>query len=285
MVTEAYQFGAYFVEVYDDPSFNLCQSLQDDLAQECMSVAKNAFGDKHIDEEVVRRRVLRTSTSIVIRNEFDQIVGIGGSTVQKIDGDIIIYLQGATISKKFQDNGLYKLIMYARIIAGLKKIYEKCMEGENILIGGRTQSPLVYRFMHKKLGVFPYPNGYINEKIKYTAKRFAKYVYLNYSDFQPLDNYVFDENTFVLRKSFKSSLDGKENGLNLYGHNIPFCKGDNDINQYMIQNLNWSNGDALIMLGYYRQKDVEALFDHQKPELTPSVAAGVLPSLALSSGH
>ena len=45
----------------------------------------------------------------------------------------------------------------------------------------------------------------------------------------------------------------------IYGAHIPFCHDDPEINLYMEKNLNWENGDALIMLGRYCQERVEKI--------------------------
>jgi hypothetical protein len=275
MVSEAYPVGEYVVEVYDNPSANLSLHAQEKLIRDCMPLAQNGFGAQHIDAEVVRQHVLRTSTSIVIRKEFDQVVGVAGSSVLKIDEHLIIYLQGAVISKECQDHGLYKLTVAARVMAEVKKIDEFYIKNNKVLIGTRTQNPLVYKIMHRKLKLFPYPNGYIDSIVKYVAKKFANKINEKFNSFQSLYGRFFDNNTFVAKGLFTHTSDNNKTGLNIYGFGIPLCKDDNEINQYMTTNVNCHRGDALIILGYFCQKGIAALWQGQNIEITPAVFSEV----------
>jgi hypothetical protein len=267
VISKAYRTGSYWIEVYDNPSVNLAPQLQDQLIQECMPVVQNGFVEQNIDEEVVRRHIFRTSTSIIIRNKYRCIIGVAGSSIIDIDEYKIIYLQGATILKEYRDYGLHKLTLAIRLFEDAKKVGKELIENRKLLVGGRTQNPLVYKFFHRNLDLFPSPNGYIDEKIKDTANKFSIKIRENYSDFKFSYGSYFNTNTFVINNSLGRLLDGREDGLNLYGKNIPFCKNDNEINSYMKNNLDWENGDALIMLGYYEKKNVMSLFRNKNPEL------------------
>ena len=281
-VNEAYLVGDYWIEVYHNPSTNLNLRSQEELIQECMPVVHSGFGQLHVDKDVVRRHLLDTSTSLVIRDESNRVVGVAGSSVISIDEYRVIYLQGGTISKECRDYGLYKVIVATRVMAEVNKMDNDCVKQKKIFIGTRTQNPIIYKFMHRKLKMFPYTNGYINNEVKYIATKFSNFICDNYNDFQCSEKYVFDHNTFVARKAHRCISDDKNIGLSIYGYMIPFCKDDDEINQYMKDNLHWNNGDALIMLGYYSQQDVLALFHGQRPELHPSIGEGVQPLLARS---
>lgn len=264
MVTVTYQVGEHKIEAYHDPLTNLSLAAQQTLIGEFMPVAQNGFDGQTVDEESVRQHLLKTSTTIVIRHSFNQIVGVAGSSILDIDGYKIIYLQGGVISKDCRDHGLYRLAMAGRILAEVKKLEPVWTKNKKLLIAGRTQSPIVYKFMHRKLGTFPNPDGYIDKDLKNKAKKLVKNIYEQFSDFQSSQGCIFDDNVFVARRSFGTILDDQEIGINLYGNSIPFCKNDNMINEYMIRNINWNNGDALIMLGYYRPQAVLSLFHGQK---------------------
>ena len=260
MVAETFQVGEYLVEVYNDPSESLSLQRQEKLIQECLLVARNGFGEQYVDEDAVRQRLIKSSTSIVIRNHSKQVVGIAGSSILYLDEGVVIYLQGATVSKKYQTLGLYNLSVAARIMIELKKIDSHHMKDEKIFIATRTQSPLIYRFMHRKLGLFPYPNGYIDKNIKIIARKFSTIIHSNHNHYKNQTINLFDDNVFIIRKSLKIIKDEREILLNIYKDRIPFCTDDDEINEYMKENLNWNNGDALIMIGIYRQKDIVSLF-------------------------
>lgn len=274
MTLETYQVGEHLIEAYHNPLKNLSLKAQKKLIGEFMPVAQNGFDGQTVDEESVRRHLLKTSTTIVIRQSSSQVMGIAGSSVLAIDGYKIIYLQGGVISKHCRDHGLYRLAMAGRIMAEVKKLDPVWTKNKKVLIAGRTQNPLVYKFMHRKLGTFPNPDGYIDENLKNNARKLVQNIYEQFSDFQSSQGCIFDDNVFVERRSFGEILDNQEVGLNLYGNRIPFCKDDNAINEYMRRNLNWNNGDALIMLGYYQRQDLLSLFHGQQiePGLLPLAA-------------
>lgn len=282
-LNENYNTGDYFYEIYNDPSRNLSKNIQEDLIKECLPLAKNSFGERYADEEVIRQHIFRTSTTIIIRDEFHQAVCAAGSSIINIEDYMVIYFQGAIVSEACRVSGLHKFAVAARIMTDIDKINQDYVHEKRVLIGGRTQNPLVYKFYHRKLGMFPYTNGYIDSKIKYISKKLAMIIYDEYSDFKYSDQFVFDDNVLVSRKSLRYISNGKEVGLNLYGDSIPFSKDDEDINQYMRQNLDWNSGDALIMLGYYDPHNVAALLHGQSVKLNPFVQEKVSLSLALSA--
>ena len=283
MLNNSYNIGLYYVEIYDDPLKNLSRNSQEELIKNCLPLARNSFGEKYTDEDIVKLHIFNTSTTVIIRNEFSQVVGAAGSSIINIDDYMVIYFQGAIISKECRVGGLHKFAVAARIMTEIGKINENYVNKKKVLIGGRTQNPLVYKFYHRKLGMFPYTNGHIDKEIKHISKKLAMIIHDEYSDFKYSNKFEFDDNVLVSRNSLRYISNGKEKGLNLYGNSIPFCKDDKDINQYMRENLDWNNGDALIMLGYYDPHNVAALLQGQNIRLNPFVEEKVPLSLALTA--
>lgn len=273
MITETYQVGEFLVETYDDPSVNLSPSDQERLIREFIPVASGGFDKHEFNEDVVRRHFLNTSTTIVIREGSGQVAGFAGSSILDIGTDKVIYLQGGTIAKSCRDRNLYRIAIGARIMADVRKISKEYVDNKKVFIAGRTQSPIGYKFMHRKLGVFPYPNGYIYRTLKNKAVKVAQKIYEEFSDFQSSEGVMFDTNSFVLKRSFGLVSGGEESGYSLYGNDIPFCKDDDAINQYMVKHIDWNNGDALILLGYYNKQDVLALFNSNELAHNPALAA------------
>ena len=273
MITETYQVGEFLVETYDNPSVNLTLSDQERLVREFTPAAKNSFNQPDFDEGVLRRHYLTTSTTIVVRGSSGNVAGFAGSSILEIDDDKVIYLQGGVISESCRDRGLYRILIGSRILANVKKIRMDDRDHRKVLIAGRTQNPLVYKFMHRKLGVFPHPDGYIHHDLINKAKKITQKIYEKFSDFHSSEGCVFDTSSFVLKRAFGSESGGEESGYSLYGNNIPFCKDDDAINQYMKNHIDWHNGDTLIMLGYYNKQDVLALFRGYELELNPAIAA------------
>jgi hypothetical protein len=275
VVCAAYQVGEYVVEVYDNPATNLSPSAQDKLIQDCLSVAQDGFGTQHVDAEVVRRHVLHVSTSVIIRQGYDQVIGIAGSSVLQIENHRIIYLQGATILNACRSRGLYKLSVAVRILAEAQKLEANGVGNSNVLIGTRTQNPIIYEILHRNLKLFPYTCGYVDNDIKDIAQKFSRKIYAQFNDFDSSVEHEFDSDYFVARKSFMCMLEDKKFGLNIYGSNTPFCKDDDEINKYMRENINYENGDALIILGYYCQQKVSALLKNNTLEINAAVLTGV----------
>lgn len=270
---ETYQVGEFLIEAYDDPSVNLSLSAQQRLIREFTPVADDGFDKHDFKEEVVRRHFLSTSTTIVIRERTGRVAGFAGSSLLDVDEDKVIYLQGGTIARSCRDRSLYRIAVGARILAEVRKINKHYVDNNRVLIAGRTQNPITYKFLHRKLGFSPYPDGYVHHELKHKAKKIAQKIYDAFSDFKSSEGCIFNANFFVLKRSFGSMSGGEESGYSLYGDNIPFCKNDDAINRYMKQHLDWHNGDALVMLGYYNKQDVLDLFQGHELALNPSMAA------------
>lgn len=273
MIIETYQVGDFLIEAYDHPSVNLSLPAQQTLIREFTPIADDGFDKHDFEEAVVRRHFLSTSTTIVIRERSGQVAGFAGSSLLDIDEDKIIYLQGGTIARSCRARNLYRIAIGARILAEVRKIDKHYIDNGRVLIAGRTQNPITYKLLHRKLGFFPHPDGYIHNGIKNKAKKVAEIIYSNFSDFQSSEGCMFDTDSFVLRRTFGSISGGKESGYCLYDNDIPFCNDDDAINQYMETHIDWHNGDCLLMMGYYNKQDVLNLFHGHKIEFSPSLAA------------
>lgn len=125
---------------------------------------------------------------------------------------------------------------------------------DDCLIATRTQSPLVYSAMCRKLNLHPSAD-FISEEVKTLAQKVAKRLYESYSSFKSKNGLVFDKEHLIIRKAYGYFCeDGKEMGVSMYGKNIPFCKDDFVANQFMQDFIDFNNGDAVLCIGRFDRK-------------------------------
>ncbi len=224
------------------------------------------------------RRVIDTSTSVLVKSRENHLVGFASYSVNKVDEFDIIYLQSGAISNNHQNRGIWHCLLSYRISDAIRKIASQNGEDytDHILIGGRTQSPLVYRFLHRKLGCFPNPDGTTDPKIKTVARKFAKLLYDHQRCHGNQYEFHFDDETFVTRHAYKKaySFESKarymNTGANIFAHKIPFCDDDDEINFYMKEHMNWEDGDVITPLGYYNAEKINQLLPKHQVHLQPA---------------
>ncbi len=120
----------------------------------------------------------------------------------------------------------------------------------------RTQNPRLYRAVHKIMGLLPNPKGIIDSRIKIVGRQLANALYeIDFSHGHAAKTFVFDDNTFIAKAAYKNGNQQLDE-VDIYNSKIPFCH-DPDIDNYMRKNLDWKNGDALILLGYYNNEKVK----------------------------
>ena len=261
MKSNYYDFGRYSIEVINNPKINIEKYSIERLITECTELSRNSFGSQDISKDLIRYHILETSTTILGRDNFGKVFGFGSSRIIIIDKFYIIYFQCIVISNEYKQNGFHKIFIPLRIIEGIKYIKEidKFFDKNNVLIGARTQNPLAYRTSNKLVGLFPNPNGFIDERIREVGRKFAKSLYnddCSHNNF--VKPFVFDDKTFVVKSAYRYGINNESKEIDLYKSRIPFCH-DIEINNYMRENLDWKNGDALILLGYYNSEKVKKL--------------------------
>jgi hypothetical protein len=252
-----YQFADYSVEVIHDPINHLSRFLQNDLVSECTELSRDSFGNPNVKEAFVRHCVLNASTLLLGRDDDGQLVGYSSNSIKVVENYHIIYLQATVVLEKFQGRGLRGISVPIKILEEVDKIKKAGIDTSHILLASRTQSPSVFKFIARHLGLFPQPDGTIDPVIRRLGKPFMECLYEAYHDANG-QQIVFDEQYFIERGAYKSVTQTSVHGV--YPAGIPYCRDDDAINHYMGQHLDWQNGDALIAIGYYNDAIINRMF-------------------------
>lgn len=249
MNAKIYEFADYTVEVIHNPSHNLPKKLQAELVAECTELSRNSFGNPHIEEEFVRHCILESSTTVFGRDYKGQLFGYTSNRVHIVEQYCVIYLQSIAIMERYKGTGLRRMMHSIKMIEEIYQIRQLALTFKHILIAVWTQSPMSVQFLVRELDLFPKPNGFIDHNIKRISKKIVNHLYGAHKNNPQL--IMFDEENFVERGAYQSITQIGAHGV--YPLGIPFCHNDDEINDYMKQHLNWQNGDALILLGHYRE--------------------------------
>ena len=272
MEVSKFSLGSYEFEILVNPRENASKTYQDYLTLECTNVARDGFGNPDMSSDEIEARILDTSMSVFVRDRSGKIFAFSTSSVKTIDDYYVIYLPSTVVAKKYAGKRIHNVTLYLRVceeIKNIKKIDQSVSE-DHILIAGRTQSPLVYRILNRKLGLYPNPDGSCDDKIRVVAEKLAHGL-CGYPDDMPFPNpFLFDQDHLISKKAYKLISETEEIGVNLYDSSIPFCQSDDEINTYMKNYLDWQNGDALIMIGPYCQDKVQDMFDQAQEEICRS---------------
>jgi hypothetical protein len=253
-----YKFESYSVEVVQNLAHSLPQSLQDELVWECTELSRDSFENLDIKEEFVRFCVLNSSIVLFGRNYENRLIGYSSNSIKNVDKYYILYLQSSVIMKKYQGKGLQKVLFSVKMTEEKNRIKKESIDLSCVLLASRTQNPRAFKFLIRNLGLFPYPDGTIDDTIRNIGKKFAESLYdKNHVEYGK--QIEFDAQTFVERGAYKSVTQTSVNGV--YPSGIPFCHDDDEVNQYMNQHLDWQNGDALIQMGYYDEEKINRMFE------------------------
>ena len=259
-----YRFSNYTVEVINNPINILSPSWQDKLVEECIALSRDSFGNSNIKREFVKHCVLNSSILVLGRDYDDRLFGYSSNSVKLIEGYIIIYLQSIAILERFQGMGLRHILSSIKMIEDVYKIKTLGIDSNRILIAARTQNPLVFKFAARYLGLFPQPDGAIDSTIRDISDKFVKCLY-DVHNVEQGQKVLFDNQYFVERGAYKSVTQTSIHGV--YPSGIPYCRDDDEINQYMNQHLDWQNGDALVMLGHYKEEIMNKMFEDAKQRM------------------
>ncbi len=238
-------YAQYHFDIINDPKNNLAQSDKKYLIKECTAIAKNSFGNQRITENDVSSHILDGSTTILIREHSNKICGFASASIKPIEDYYIIYLLSIVISNTSKRSGLTYICRCLRIIEGVKQIKSTghCIDEDKILIGGRTQSPLVYRISNRKIGLFPNPDGYIDSQLKCIGRKLAKNLYDDDRHENPHTNpFIFDQDTFIVKSAYKYTASDEKGEVILYDDGMPVSH-DIQIDNYMKTHIDYRNGD------------------------------------------
>lgn len=239
----------YGIDIIDNPLETLSKSDRNKLVQACIPVARKGFGHEGITESDIELHALDVTTGIYVSNEQGEVVGFGGCVLEEVDGEKIVHLKGSAIMPEHQSSGLYKIITPVRVLREVEK------EGTDLYVGSRTQNPRVFEFMSNVLGLYPQVDEDVPERMKTVAEGYASIVQNKHSDFVPKDGIVFDKNILAVRRAYGGvDENGEEFGFCMYGDNVPPARNQRT-NQFITENLDFQNGDAIILLGQFSKDD------------------------------
>ncbi len=280
-------FGDYYIEIVNDPSQTLPLSSQNQLIQQCTEISRESFQNSNLNYDGLQSCIIDASTSFFARDNDDQIVGFASYSLYKIDEYTIIYMQSSAVSTAHQSQGLGQFLISYRAIDAAHRIFKENVDIKpgQILIGGRTQSPKLYRFMNQKIGCFPNPDGMADPKIRVIARKFAKLLYDHQNSNDDKYGFQFNDKAFVTKYaykkaySFESASEQSNTGASIYASGIPFCEYDDEVNNFMKANLDWEEGDVITTLGYYNPDRVKKLLQSAKDHCNGHTKTGQMPTV------
>ncbi len=240
--------GAYKIDIIDEPRKTLTKAELDQLGTAAIPIVRKGFRNDNITESDIRTHALDVDTGIYIRGEDGELIGFGGSGLEEIDGRSVVHLKGAAILPEYQGKGLYN------ILTPLRAIREAEKNGPEVYVGTRTQNPRVFEYMTGKLGLHPHINEAPAKDLEDLAESYAQLVRDKHSDFRSREGAGFEKDTFVVKRAYGFiDKQGVERGFCMYGDNLPHAK-DKNIDDYLNKNLDFDNGDAMILIGRHDEE-------------------------------
>lgn len=246
---EEINLDEYTIEVIDNPSNDLDSKVLEEMASQCVPVARKAFGNEGMTKSDALIHALEADTGIYVRDDSDQIVGFGSCVLEEISGEKIIHLKGTAISPEHTGQGLYKVITPLRALRENEKV-----DGD-FFIGSRTQNPIVVQYMSKELEMYPRPGVETPPDIRKLSESYAEYIQRKHSDFVPEAGITFiPEDNVVKRVYGGRDPDGNEFGVCMYGdgeEDVPTAR-DEQVDEFVRSRLDFENGDAMILMSRFR---------------------------------
>ena len=274
---EIFEFPQFTIELVEDPSKTLDPAAKDQLVEQCIPVARHAFRNEGVGRNDIIKHAIKVPTAIFIKDKIGRLMAFSSSVVSEVGGRTMIYLEGTAIDSQYQGHGLYGLLVAIRILHAAET-----HDLHQPLICTRTQSPIVFRTMTKKLGVYPDPSRPTPPDIQRTAVEFAETVYRDYSDFRSRDGLQFDSSTLTMRRAYgKTDEDGNDVGFCMYGENIPWCDPQKDpqaeqINAFFRDHVKLQNGDAFLLIGPYDRQKAMLLLKNTVEKVDPSHSSTIV---------
>jgi len=190
----------YLVEIVDKPNETINDSEKKILVDQCCIVARKGFGNDGITESDVETHVLNANTGVFVKDKKSgEVVAFGSSDATELDGKKVLHLKGTAVLPEHQREGLYKIILPARLLMESVKL-----QSQDFYIGSRTQNPIVVHMMTNKFGMQPKIGEEADEDIKQLAQTYAKWVQDKHSDFRPSFGFRMDD--FIVRKAYANSM-------------------------------------------------------------------------------
>jgi hypothetical protein len=244
---ETYQLGNYTFDIVNDPAKTLSPDEKAKIISESIPVARKAFRNDGVTESDIILHAVEVPTGIYLKNADGRLIGFSSCLTELVGDKIIIHLEGAALAPEYQGEGLYPILVVLRILYEAEK-HDPAM----LLIGTRTQSPIVYYSICEKLGLYPQIDAPIPADLQPVGSAYATLISEKHSDFKPKNGVDFDPSTFIIRRAYGGvDKDNNEFGFCMYGNSIPWLKDNERINQFFKNNLDFNDGDAFLLLGPY----------------------------------
>lgn len=242
---ETYTLGSFVVELVDDPERSLDEKIKEKYIRESIPSARKAYRNEKITEYDIIIHAINVSTGVYIKDANDTLIGFSTCVPETAEDFLVTHLKGTVMSPEYQGHGIYGILTSLRIL----REAEKHTHG-NLLVGTRTQSPIVFRMMTEKLGLYPNINENIPNAYKSVAETYARIIRDKHSEFKSVKGLEFDPETFIISRAYGAVDEkGREYGFSMYGEKIPWLKDNDKINNYIKEHLDIQNGDAFLLLG------------------------------------
>lgn len=252
---ETFQLGKFTIELVDDPATTLKPHQREELIRQSIPVARKGFRNEAVTESDIITHAIEISTGVYVKDAAGNLIGFSGCVPENVLGRTVIHLKGTVLLPEYQGVGLYGVLTPVRILREAERY-----DATELLIGTRTQSPVVYRFMSRKVGLYPKVDEPTPEELKPIAEAYAAIVREKHSDFQSKYGLDFDRDALVIRRAYGMVDEyGNESGFCMYGDDIP-GRDDEEVNRFIKDNLDLPNGDAVLLIGpVSREKNLDIL--------------------------
>lgn len=267
---ELLHLQGYQIQLVLDPAKSLAESEREQLIRECIPVARGGFRNDGVTESDIRLHAIQVAMALYVREEASQNLVAFATTALKPDRTPpVIYLEGTVIGPQAQGRGLYDILIAVRILAGLERL--TAAVDSQVLVSTRTQNPIVFRTMSTKLGLYPHVDEPTPNDVAVAAADLAVIVRDQHSDFVSPRGLEFDPPgrslVYELAYGYVDEA-GNVRGISMQGDNISWT-GDQKIDGYVQDQLNFNNGDAFLMAGWCNRKRVVALLDAAIAKVSP----------------
>lgn len=246
---ETYKLGEFTVDLVDNPAQSLSKKEQYMLVQQAIPVTRKAFGNEGVTETDIITHAIEVSTAIYLKNKYGDLLAFSTCVPEDVTSGTIVHLKGTAVRPESQGKGFYSILIPLRVLVEAEKHPNK-----KLLVGTRTQNPRVYE-KSIKLGLFPKYDQPTPEYLKPVACDYAALVREKHSDFQSEKGLEFDSDVLVARRAYGFVNEaGQEETFCMYGDNVPKAR-DERINQFINNNLDFQNGDAVILIGSFSREN------------------------------
>jgi len=262
---ETFRLGDFTIDLIDNPEQTLEPSEKQKLTQESIPVARKAYRNENVTEYDIIIHAINVSTGVYMKDGGGKLIAFSTCVPETILGRTVIHLKATTLLPEYQGKGIYGIVTAVRILREAEK-----HDVKDLLIGTRTQSPLVYRFMCR-LGLYPQMHDLTPDSIKPIAEAYAGVIRDKHSEFKSRNGLEFDRDTLVIRHAYGTVDEkGQESGFSMYGNRPPWLKGDDETNEFVRRHLTLSAGDAFLMIGPFQRDKCLDMLSRSLYKLNPS---------------